>query len=77
MANPFELRWEMYKHASSQLKQNYLLLVERWTDLITKGKDPGFYPKYPTQDDIFALALEIKNFVNDDEIKPMEEQENG
>ena len=68
MANPYELRWQMYQQAERQLKEKYIQLIDRWNDLIQKGQDPGIYPSYPTQDEIFALSLEIKNFVDDKEL---------
>ena len=58
---PFELRFNLLNFARDSLTQYYYAKVEEAKNFPTKLT--GGLPKYPTNDDIFKLAEEYKNFV--------------
>lgn len=61
--NPYELRWELLQQAENRLINRYQAEENRYNILSDNGEDPGEYPKYPTDDDIHALAEEMRSFI--------------
>lgn len=58
MKNPYEMRYEYYRSAKEQLLEEYHAKITEMQ--IADRKDD--FPKYPTTDDIIALAERIKTF---------------
>ena len=65
MANPYELRWELLQAAENRLINRYTALELRYTALVDNGKDPGEYPKYPTDEEIKELAEYMKDYISE------------
>ena len=55
--NPFELRYELLAFARDTLTSEYHAKLEEAKVLGSAT------PKYPTNDDVFKLAEEYKNFI--------------
>ncbi len=64
-SNPYEMRWETYTRAEDLLTNRFNSLQLKYNDLVEKGKEPGEYPEFPTDDDIFNLAQRMRNYVAD------------
>ncbi len=61
---PSEMRWQILQRAISRSTERYELKLKNWKDKLAKNQDPGIYPDYPSNDEIFALAEEMKMFVS-------------
>lgn len=61
--NPYELRWELFQNAESRLVNRYHAEADRWNSLTEKGEEAGRYPDYPSEEEIFALANQMKQFI--------------
>ena len=65
MANPYELRFDMYNTALDRLKESYYSKVEKNREA---REDTGVIndePVFPTPSDAIAEAEQIMKFVND------------
>ena len=71
MAYLYEIRWEILKKANHSLIEKYKDSLKEWNSKLAKNLDPGKYPEYPSNDEIFAFAEEMKTFVH--ELKTEEE----
>ena len=47
------------------IRDRFNSLQCKYNDLVEKGKEPGEYPEFPTDDDIFNLAQRMRNYVAD------------
>lgn len=63
MANPYELRWDLFQNAENRLVSRYQAAESRWDRLTEQGADAGEYPTYPTEEEIFELANAMKKFI--------------
>ena len=59
--SPYELRFELLAFARDSLTSYYYAKIEEAKNFPTKGG--VVLPKYPTNDDVFVLAEEYKNFI--------------
>ena len=59
--SPYELRFELLAFARDSLTSYYYAKVEEAKNF--PSKLTGGLPKYPTNDDVFVLAEEYKNFI--------------
>ena len=63
MANPYELRWDLFQNAENRLVNRYQAAESRWDRLTEQGVDAGEYPVYQTEEEIFELATAMKKFI--------------
>lgn len=59
--NPFEIRFDLLTLARDSLQTEYFSKIEEAKNFPSKLTNG--LPKYPSKDDIFALAEEYKNFI--------------
>ena len=59
--NPYELRFNMLLEAHKITHNGYKAELEKYHALNEQGE----YPTYPSTQDLFKTADEIKSFVND------------
>lgn len=59
--NPYEIRFDLLCFARDTLTSEYYAKVEEAKSF--PSKITGDLPKYPTNDDVFKLAEEYKNFI--------------
>ena len=64
-SNPYEMRWETYTRAEDLLTNRFDSLQSKYNDLVEKGQQPGDYPEFPTDDEIFALAQRMRSYIAD------------
>jgi hypothetical protein len=64
MANPYELRFDMYNTALDRLKESYYSKVEKNREEREEGKVILDEPVFPTPSDAIAEAEQIWTFVN-------------
>ena len=60
--NPYEMRWEILQRAMDIQTERYKDSVQRWHDRLLHNQDPQKYPDYPSNDEMYALAEEMKTF---------------
>ena len=58
---PFELRFNLLNFARDSLTSEYFAKVEEAKSFPVNGR--LLMPKYPTKEDVFALAEEYKHFI--------------
>ena len=59
--SPYELRYELLAFARDTLTSEYHAKLEEAKHFPVNGR--LLMPKYPTNDDVFKLAEEYKNFI--------------
>jgi len=64
MANPYELRFDMYNTALDRLKESYYSKVEKNREEREEGKVILDEPVFPTPSNAIAEAEQIMTFVN-------------
>ena len=64
MANPYELRFDMYNTALDRLKESYYSKIEKNREAREEGKVILDEPVFPTPADAVAEAEQIMTFVN-------------
>tara|TARA_B100001094_G_C17832231_1_gene623774 strand:+ start:138 stop:347 length:210 start_codon:yes stop_codon:yes gene_type:complete len=61
-SNPYELRWEVYSRAEDLLRERYSCEVSAWNEKKEAGIEPGTYPLFPSDDEIYAAAQRMKDW---------------
>ncbi len=61
--SPYDRRWTMYCQAESLAQYRFSAAQEKWVSEKDAGRDPGPYPQFPTDEDIYQIAERMKKFV--------------
>ena len=61
-SNPYELRWEVYSRAEDLLRERYSCEVCAWNEKKEAGIEPGNYPAFPSDDEIYTAAQRMKDW---------------
>ena len=57
---PYEMRWEMWRHADAFLQSRYRHLMEQYEAGLVPDR-----PEFPSYGDVSAYALQMRDFVDD------------
>ncbi len=65
--NPYELRWEVLSRAEDLLRTRFDAEVTAWEAKKEAGIEPGTYPIFPSDDNIYDAAERMKKWYENKE----------